>query len=349
MTENETRSKEDRTVENAASRLLFARSSSHDPYANLAFEEAAARSLEPGERLLYLWQNERTVVVGRNQNAWAECAVEAIEADGGRIARRPSGGGAVYHDVGNLNFTFACSAADYDLGRNLEVIRRAVGSFGIDAQATGRNDVTVDGAKFSGNAFYRSHGVQVHHGTLMVGVDMGVLARYLRPDPRKLQAKGVSSVRSRVVNLADAEPRVTVDALAAALRAAFGEVFGGEVAEFDLGRVGPDELETLRRHFASWEWRLGAVRDFTDRANGRFPWGGIEFRLTVSRGVVSRAEAFSDALDAPYVERLAAVLSGTRFASADLQAALGAAVPETPGQQRMLEDCRSLFGGFTER
>lgn len=324
-------------------RLLFARSGSFDPYENLALEEAMSEALGAGERLLFLWQNERTVVVGRNQNAWAECVVDAIEADGGRIARRRSGGGAVYHDLGNLNFTFACPVGDYRLADNLEAIRQAVRSFGIDARATGRNDVTVDGAKFSGNAFFRAKGVQVHHGTLMVDVDTEVLGRYLRPDRRKLEAKGVSSVRSRVVNLADVDPRVTVEALARRLEEAFGSVFGGAVSPFDEGRLDAARVERLRRGFASWEWRLGAVRDFSESVDGRFAWGGVEFRLAVSHGVVERAEAFSDALDAPYVGRLAAALAGSRLQADALCEALGAAVPRTPEQERMLADCRGLF------
>lgn len=180
---------------------------SKDPYKNLALE---AWLFENGRQdvWLYLWQNQHTVVIGRNQNAWKECRLSALEADGGKLARRGSGGGAVYHDVGNLNFTFILPRDVYDLRRQLGVILAAMERLGIPARFTGRNDlVTQDGAKFSGNAFQFSAHTALHHGTILVAADMGALSQYLAPSKAKLAAKGVDSVRSRVCNLNTLRPR----------------------------------------------------------------------------------------------------------------------------------------------
>ena len=206
-------------------RLLVCRSRGFDPYENLALEEALLHRVGEGELILYLWQNERTVVIGRNQNPWKECRTALLSEEGGHLARRLSGGGAVFHDLGNLNFTFLMPAQDYDLPRQLTVIQRACRSLGIPAERSGRNDLLADGRKFSGNAFYKHNGKAYHHGTLMVDVDLDRVQRYLSPSKAKLAAKGVESVRSRVVNLREFVPTLTVEQLADALIAALAEVY----------------------------------------------------------------------------------------------------------------------------
>ena len=127
-----------------------------NPYQNMGLEEYLMYQAGEDECILYLWQNERTVVIGRNQNAWKECQTEELEGDGGYLARRLSGGGAVFHDLGNLNFTFLVRKENFNVEKQTEVILRAVNSLGIHAEKSGRNDITVDGCKFSGNAYLRS-------------------------------------------------------------------------------------------------------------------------------------------------------------------------------------------------
>ena len=204
---------------------------STDPERNLAMEEYLLSHTEPGECILYLWQNQHTVVIGKNQNCWKECNVSLLEEEGGRLVRRLSGGGAVYHDLGNLNFTFLVRKADYDLDRQLSVIAGAVESFGIPVEKSGRNDLLAAGRKFSGNAFYESGDFCYHHGTLLVDVDTGKMGRYLTVSKEKLKSKGVDSVRSRVGNLKELCPKLTIQKLSEAMKKSFAEVYGGTAKE----------------------------------------------------------------------------------------------------------------------
>ena len=156
-------------------------SKSYDPWFNLALEELLYDTISESTVILYLWQNQNTVVIGKSQNAWKECRVSELEADGGRLARRSSGGGAVFHDLGNLCYTFLASSGLYDLEKQLGVILAAVGEQGIEARFTGRNDITVcDGRKFSGNAFRFSSGKGLMHGTLLLDTNPEKIARYLQ-------------------------------------------------------------------------------------------------------------------------------------------------------------------------
>ena len=185
-------------------KLTYIESDQVNPYKNLAVEEYLLLHCEDKECILYLWQNQNTVVIGRNQNAWKECKVTKLEEENGHLARRLSGGGAVYHDLGNLNFTFLVNKDEYSLEKQLQVIINAMGRLGLKAEKSGRNDILIDGKKFSGNAFYEQEKHCYHHGTIMVDVNKEILSRYLTVSKDKLKSKGVDSVKSRVTNLVEA-------------------------------------------------------------------------------------------------------------------------------------------------
>ena len=184
-------------------KLKIIRTDNTNPYVNLALEEHLTMNAKEDEVLLYLWQNAHTVVIGRNQNPWRECDVEAIKRDDVYLARRISGGGAVYHDMGNLNFTFVARDGLFDVEKQTEVILLACRLLGVNAIKTGRNDLTVDEKKFSGHAYFSSNGYNYHHGTIMMKVNGEDLTKYLNVPDSKLKSKGVASVRSRVTNLCE--------------------------------------------------------------------------------------------------------------------------------------------------
>lgn len=170
-------------------KLYTIESGSLNPYLNMGLEEYLMYHTGREECILYLWQNERTVVIGRNQNAWKECQTEELEGDGGYLARRLSGGGAVFHDLGNLNFTFLVRKENFNVEKQTEVILRAVNSLGIHAEKSGRNDITVDGCKFSGNAYFRTGDYCYHHGTILLHADRELMEKYLHVSDKKLDPR----------------------------------------------------------------------------------------------------------------------------------------------------------------
>lgn len=299
-----------------------------DPYENLAAEKRLMDSVQPGQCILYLWQNQNTVVIGRNQNPWAECRTTVLEEEGGHLARRLSGGGAVFHDLGNLNFTFLMCREDYDLDKQLEVIRQAVLLAGIQAEKSGRNDLLADGRKFSGNAFYQSKEHAYHHGTILIDVDSEKLSRYLSPPKAKLAAKGVTSVRSRVVNLKELAPDLTIAAMKRYMKAAFCMVYGLVPDEIRLTEEDRREIAETADLYGSWEYKYGTPLPFTMQCEEKFPWGFVQLQLMAKNGIVEGAKVYSDSMDWEFSAQAEAALTGCRFTLDDLQKALRRAVAD---------------------
>ena len=304
-------------------RLLTCRAGGTDVYENLALERLLTETAGEGECILYLWQNRHTVVIGRNQNAWQECRTTELERDGGRLARRLSGGGAVYHDMGNLNFTFCLRTEDYDLARQQRVLLSAVRSLGIPAELSGRNDLTAQGLKFSGNSFYSHAGRSFHNGTLLLSADLETLGKYLTPPRAKLTRKGVASVRSRVCNLCEFCPELTVERMESALIAAVEREYSLPAVPLSHALFDAQRLETLRQAFASWEWNYGKMRPFTLSCEGAFDWGGVTLHFAVRDGLVEHADVYTDAMDTSLAGRISQGLRGCRFSVSELCRAIG--------------------------
>jgi len=296
-------------------KLQFIVSNQTNPYWNIAVENYLVETADA--ITLYLWRNRRTVVIGQNQNPYSEVNVEALEADGGFLMRRKTGGGAVYHDDGNLNFSFVVSKKMYDQRRQFGVIQRAVESFGLRTELSGRNDILAEGRKFSGNAFSKGRVNDLHHGTLLISGDMSDLARYLKPKPAKLQKHGVQSVRSRVVNLAELNPEITPESIVPRLKEAFESEYSERSECPDYSEIiKRPEVRTLYGQFASDQWKYGRWRTFTAQRSGQFDWGGVEVALTVdeARGIITDVQIASDALDLNALDEAKRLLTGASTA-----------------------------------
>ena len=283
------------------------------PYRNLAVEEYLTTHVQDDEIILYLWQNSNTIVIGRNQNAWKECRVSELEKDGGHVVRRLSGGGAVYHDLGNLNFTFCVKKANYSVDKQLDVILEAVKDLGINAQKTGRNDITIDGKKFSGNAFYKTGDCCYHHGTLLLNVDTAMMTKYLNVDIAKLQAKGVDSVKSRVTNLNAYYPNISVDLMTKKLQNAFDKVYKGKSTIISQDNIDTAKIDVLEQNFADWNWIFGRKIPFTHKIQKRFSWGDIEIYLFVDSGKIEKVNIYSDMMEQDFILRLKKKLPHTLY------------------------------------
>jgi len=292
------------------------RTASTDPYHNLALEDCLMATTELGA-VLYLWQNQHTVVVGKHQNAWKECKVDLLEQEGGKLARRSTGGGAVYHDLGNLNFTFVMPSALYDVRRQSMVVLAALDSLGIVGELSGRNDLTICGAKFSGHAFRKEKDRCVHHGTLLFCVDMQKLSRYLQPSQAKLAAKGVCSVASRVTNLCEHHGSLSLEMLLWALERAFVEEYG-PITRITEKALDPECIRAGQARYASWEWRLGRTPAFDAEYEQRFDFGSLTLGFSLKEGVVEKAQIYSDVNDEAYITRLSEALTGARFQRQEL-------------------------------
>ena len=306
--------------------LNFVTSTRLDPYWNLAVENHLLQHSAPDQMTLYLWRNQRTVVVGRNQNPYAECRVDQLRADGGYLLRRTTGGGAVFHDGGNLNFSFIVPVALYDQSRQFSIIQCAVDSYGLRTQRSGRNDLLVECPtlepsnprtlepsnpqfkKFSGNAFAKGRTHHLHHGTLLISGNMENLQRYLMPSKAKMAKHGVSSVQSRVVNLGELA-HVTVENIQPRLIAACETLYGsrGTVVDFDTLCADP-RVRSLHDRYCSDAWLTDGWQDFATTASGHFDWGDVSLSFQVREGRVEQVRIATDALDVDAVDRLQQLL-----------------------------------------
>lgn len=298
-------------------------SNSHNPWHNLALEEYLFDHIEDNTRILYLWQNDNTVVIGKSQNSWKECRVAALEEDGGYLARRTSGGGAVYHDLGNLCYTFIASSGLYNQEEQLGIILTSLSNLGIEAGFTGRNDIALrDGRKFSGNAFRFVKDKGLMHGTLLVDTDFEKMSKYLSVSKAKIAAKGVDSVKSRTVNLNSVNQNITVEALCDELRKVYSDKYGycNIINEYDI--IGQDtrgELKDIETRHSSWSWRLGQTPVFDVSFEKRFCWGGVELHMNVRQGVIQNLSAFTDSMEPELGALLTQAFTGRRLSYQSLR------------------------------
>ncbi len=322
-------------------------SKSHSPWFNLAVEEFLKEDLADGEVCLYLWQNAHTIVMGKHQNPWNEVNVELFEQDGGTLARRTTGGGTVYHDLGNMNFTFAMDDKYMDLEKQLSVIVKALKNLGIDAEFSGRNDILANGRKFSGNAFSRSKGRYVHHGTIMFDVDMGALGKYLNVSEKKLESKAIKSVKSRVINLTEINPNVTVPLLYENLAKAFEEIYAPAERRYDISEDdAPNKVKELATYYGSWDWLYGKSPDFDYSIEERFVWGGLAINFVLKDAKIAECKIYSDAMSTIFIDKLIACFMGVNFEKSALINALNTLKEDNADFKDMIDDIIKWFNSI---
>lgn len=332
-------------------KLRILKSAVTNPWFNLATEDWIFNTLNPDSHTLFLWRNSETVVIGRSQNPWVECKIDKMEADDVFLARRQSGGGAVFHDLGNTNFTFLSPKADYDQDANFTIIVNALKKLGIDAEQSGRNDMQVGDKKISGSAFKHASDRSFHHGTLLVNANMQKLGDYLNPHPLKLQAKGIKSVRSRVANLVEFNEDINHETLSDAIIEAFCEYYQDtDYGDTDYSETVPVEeldrdtlakepsLNAYYEQMADWNWRFGKTPQFSHHVETRFDWGIIDLHMDVQQAVITDVVIFSDALNIELIDLLKETLTGVKYNKHEIQDALAELAKAQPELATQVSD-----------
>jgi len=297
-----------------------------DIHVNLAAESFMVEALRPILPTLFLWRNNKTIVIGRHQNPWTECNLQKMEMEGVALARRYSGGGAVYHDLGNTCFSFISPRRNFAKELNNNIIVAGLKSLGIEAECSGRNDLTSLGKKFSGAAFHQIGDCALHHGTLMLHVDIQGLQNFLTPNKLKLMSKGITSVASRVINLRDISPGISHETVSEAIVREFLKTYEVSSDEVETRYVDTDEeinaSEVFKRHLdtlRAWDWRFGTTPQFSHKFEGRFDWGTFTVHLDVCNGRIENAKIFSDCLDTALVEALEAATRNVKYSAKELK------------------------------
>lgn len=291
-------------------RLVISKSS--NPKYNLGLEEYL---IESGDNILYLWQNDNTIVIGKNQNPYKECNIKKIEEDKVTLVRRRSGGGAVYHDMGNLNFTIISKKNKNNIEENFKIVNEVLRYTGIKSVFNGRNDLHVDDKKISGNAFFDDGEVFCHHGTMLIDVDMKKLGNYLTASKLKLKSKGIDSVKSRVINLVDIKEDITVDIIKDAFIKIFSKYYKFENTEYyneDNMRDNKDIMKKVNK-YKSWEWIYGETPKSNMYFEEKFKWGILDLELDVESGLINNAKIYTDSIINDNFDKLSKSLIGIKL------------------------------------
>ncbi|HCE12773.1 MULTISPECIES: lipoate--protein ligase [unclassified Enterococcus] len=310
--------------------MLFVPNDLHDPRINLAIEIFLLQEKKIDEPILLFYINEPSIIIGRNQNTIEEINQDYVDAHHIHVVRRFSGGGAVYHDYGNLNFSFIMpddGNSFRDFEKLTKPIVQALHEMGVEgAQLKGRNDLVINDQKFSGNAMYATNGRMFAHGTIMFDSDINEVVNALKVRKDKIESKGIKSIRSRVTNIkpflpAEKQEMTTEDFRDEILLKIFGVSSISDVDTITLTDQDWVKINEISdQYYRNWDWNYGKSPAFDIERRHRFPIGSIEIRLNVQEGRISDAKIFGDFFGLGDIQDVEHILVGTRYAKDDLQA-----------------------------
>lgn len=299
---------------------------SNDPAYNVALEAYAFQKLTDIDEIFILWINEPAIIIGRHQNTIQEINKEFIDKNGIHVVRRLSGGGAVYHDLNNLNYTIISNNTQegaFDFQTFSKPVIDTLAKLGVKAEFTGRNDLEINGQKFAGNAQAYYKGRMMHHGCLLFDVDMSVLGQALKVSKDKIESKGIKSVRARVTNIVDhLSDKITVQEFSDAILAQMKEEYP-EMDEYVLSDAELSEIQAMRdNQFATWDWTYGKAPEYTIERGVRYPAGKITIYANVENSTIKSVKIFGDFFGVKPVDDIEKMLEGVRYDYKDVLAAL---------------------------
>lgn len=295
------------------------------PGFNLAMEEYLLREAD-GDYFV-LWQNEKSVIVGRNQNTLAEINLDFIKENNIAVIRRQTGGGAVFHDLGNLNYTFVVRNKEEkftDYSYFTRPVIEALGKLGVKASLSGRNDLLIDGKKFSGSAQCLAKNGVMHHGTLMFGANISDMEKALNINPLKIQSKGIKSVKSRVTNISEHLPAaVSLDEF---IKILIDRILNDD-AQNELYEFTEDEIKRIEKlekeKYSTWSWNFGFKQEYSVKNEKKFPCGIIQAAINLSDGKISQIRFYGDYFGKRDVSELEKMFMGKEYSPAGIKSVLG--------------------------
>ncbi|WP_436942124.1 lipoate--protein ligase [Staphylococcus xylosus] len=296
-----------------------------DPTLNLAMEEYVLKNMPKDDSYFLFYINRPSIIIGKNQNTIEEVNQSYIDEQGIDVVRRISGGGAVYHDTGNLNFSFVTDDdgnSFHNFQKFTEPIVEALKSLGVDAKLSGRNDIQVGEAKISGNAMVKVKDRMFSHGTLMLNSELDEVQNALKVNPAKIKSKGIKSVRSRVANISEfLDEPIDIDKFKEIiLKSIFGET---QVEEYKLTDEDWRKIEKLSNEkYRTWEWNYGRNPKYNFEREEKFEKGFVQIKLDVKKGRIEHAKIFGDFFGEGDITELENALEGTMHEFDSIEEAL---------------------------